>query len=797
MAIKVTIPQYGTVLVEGAAEESTMRQILAQLNKGAGQTSGAKPSGIPAGGDAGATKTAADDARAKGAQAEKGFTESINVFGDALQGTAQTFGKAFTNTTPAIRDFTGYLASMPLANLKGVSDVITQFGGVLDDQVQIFRQLSQSGIDLGDSLLTAQLKAGEARLPLEIFARTIKENSTTLSMAFGTASQGADKFASIQGKFMDKSGQKFASLGFSMDELANYNASYMEQLQRSGRLRSMSDAEVAEGAAKYNEELDKMAKATGISRQQLDEQNKAAQRDARMKLALGKLSEEERTAVNAKIAQLNQLDPTGQMAAGFKDLIASGGVAVTKEARNFTMTMASAGVDAGKMGRDLFNGSKDAVRGMNEGFAKAGRAGEQLTEGERRLAGSMATMGNFTPALGKAVMQGMQDTNAAMDAAAKEQADKLKSTDPTRAAAGLDQTLTQIQNSFKKSFIETGTLDLTAKGMKMAADAGMAAADKFAEIDPSRRMITLFGAETAKVLINDLIKVGGAAAATYVGAKAAGMAYDKYRDGKAPTTAPTTEPSKPDSKKPGTPEKPGTTPGKILKEGAEEIGEKPSWWQKIMGAAKKNKYVLMGTTAAGAAVYFADDLMDMVTPDFLKARKAFETGGTNTVVAPATPTAGANIPQNMQAASNAQAVTGQMSKDVNELNTALKSVDFSKLAIPESVGTSIDQSVIKLKTLKDTISVTTSAFKDLNNVNLNTLNDSISKLSSAVEKQTTQPKPELKTPTALGPGMEKEMVTLLNQLNMNMGQLVSHQSDANDFLSKTAKYTRQATGNIV
>jgi hypothetical protein len=800
MPVKVTLPNgAGVVLVEGAAEESTMRNILAALNKmgniGTGaQAKGGTPSGNVPSGEPGGNPAAKAQAE-KGAAAEKSFLEKVNVVGNAVEGTAQTFGKSFTNTTPAIRDFSGYLASMPIANLKGVSGVITQFGGVLDDQVQIFRHLSSSGIDLGDSLLQAQLAAGQAKLPLEIFAKTIKENSTTFSMAFGTASQGAQKFADVQGKFMTQSGQKFASLGFSMDELATYNASYMEQMQRSGRLSRMSTDEIVAGQERYNQELDKMSKATGISRQQLDEANKAQQRDARMKLAMGKLSEAEQTAVNAKIAQLNQLDPTGQMAAGFKDLIASGGVAVTKEARNFTMTMASAGVDAGKMGRDLFNGSKGAVENMNAGFAKAGKAGEQLTEGERRLAGSMATMGNFTPALGKAVMQGMQDTNKAMDAAAKEQADKLKSTDPTRGAAGLDQTLTQIQNSFKKSFIETGTLDLTAKGMKAAGDAGMAAAETFAKINPESRMATLFGVEGGKALINAIVAAGGAAATTYVGAKGAGMAYDKYKDIKGGKT-PDVEPAKTETKKPGgTPDKTGTA-GKVLKEGAEEIGEKPSWWQKIMGAAKNNKKILIGTTVAGAAVYFSEELMDLVTPDFLKAKSTFESGGTNSASAQPSTTAGANIPQNMQPGGGTQTVTGQMNKEVTELTAALKNVDFSKMIIPESVGTSIDASSLKLKNLKDSITTTTSAFKDLNNVNLTTLNDSINKLSSTVEKQNTAPKAE-KVSAVVPPGAEKEMVALLNQLNMNMGQMVSQQSDAVDYLSKTAKNTRQSLGNLI
>jgi hypothetical protein len=793
MPVKAIIPSIGTVIIEGAAEEATMRQLLAVLGKQpsgtSGKTGSGSGSGIPPGG--GNTNTAdsknLQERMEKGAKAEERFTDVMNGSVEVLQKSANNFSRSFSNATPSVKDFSGVLADFAP---EPFASAINAFGGTLSDQIEIFRHLSQSGIDLGDSLLTAQLKAGEARLPLEIFAKTIKENSTSLSMAFGSASQGADKFAAIQGKFMEKSGQKFAALGFSMDELATYNASYMEQLNRSGKLRSMSDAEVAAGAEKYNQELDKMAKATGVSRQQLDEANKATQRDARMKLALSKLDEGQQTAVNAKIAQLNQMDPSGQLAAGFKDLIAGGGVALTKEARNFTMTMSAAGVDAGKMTRDISKGQAGAIEQMNAGFYKAGKAGEQLSEGQRTLAMATATMGNTIPALGLAQMAGMQDTNAAIDKARKEQAEKeaAAKTDPTRAVAGLDQTLTDVQNSLKKSLIETKIFETTANGLKFATDQAKALGDSFAKMSTVEKIGTFIAPEAAKAIGSYIKDLGITALQTLAGAKAAGMAYDAYKDskkGKEPL------PTEPDGKKPGSPGKPGTAE-KIGKEAAEEIGEKPSWWSKIGAAMKRNKWYLAGTAAAGGLIYFHEELTDLVLPDATKFIANKMTANMN--LPAGMNTAGANNQQNNQTQASAQNQTGQMNREVAELNTALKSTDFSRLVIPESVGTSIDQSVIKLKTLKDTISTTTSAFRDLNNVNLTTLNESINKLNSTVEKQGAQPKAE-KVSAIVPQGAEKEMVALLNQLNTNMGQMVSQQSDAVDFLSKTAKYTRQTSNN--
>jgi len=423
---------------------------------------------------------------------------------------------------------------------------------------------------------------------------------------------------------------------------------------------------------------------------------------------------------------------------------------------------------------------------MNSGFYKAGKAGEQLSEGQRTLAMATATMGNTIPALGLAQMAGMQDTNAAIDKARKEQAEKeaAAKTDPTRAVAGLDQTLTDVQNTLKKSLIETKIFETTANGLKFMTDQAKSYGEGFAKLSTGEKLAAFIAPEAAKAIASSIKDAGLAALGTLAAAKAAGMAYDEYKDrkkGKEPL------PTEPDGKKTGVPGKPGTAE-KIGKEAAEEIGEKPSWWSKIGAAMKRNKWFLAGTAAAGGLIYFHEELTDLVLPDATKfiANKM---------------TANMNLPAGMNTAggdnqtqTSAQNQTGQMNREVAELNTALKSTDFSKLVIPESVGTSIDQSVIKLKTLKDTISTTTSAFRDLNNVNLTTLNESINKLNSTVEKQSAQPKSE-KVSAIVPQGAEKEMVALLNQLNTNMGQMVSQQSDAVDYLSKTAKYTRQTSNN--
>ncbi len=802
MPVKAQVPNLGTIIIENAAEESTMRQILAAINKQGGFTAGGGKNNSGGGGGGAPVDTGADMAEInrkrmeEGAQGEKRFAAVLKGTSETIQSTANTFASGFSNVTPDLKTFSNVLANYSPEPFATTMQVM---GGTLNDQIEIFRQLSQSGIDLGDSLLSAQLKAGEARLPLEIFGKTVKENSFILASAFGGASAGADRFAEVQGKFMARSGQNFAKLGFSMDELATYNASYMEQMQRSGRLESMSTDQIVAGQQKYNEELDKLSKATGISRKQLDEANQAAQRDTRMRLALQGLGAEERAAVTAKMEELKKLDPTGKMAAGFADLIAGGGVALTKEARMFTLAMQQSGVDASKMTRDIYSGQAGAVAQMNRGFTQAAKDAQTMSEGTRRTTTALATMGVETPMYYKATLAGMGDSQKKLDAATEEQAKKLASKDPTRAAAGLDQTLTEIQNSFKKSLIETKVFEVTAVGFQNATAQVEKFADKFAGMNTSEKLASMIGLEAAKKVLGFLKDYGLETAGAVYGARKAGMAWDEYQARKEGTI------------------KPGQPGGTKIPGAATEIGEsaaeKPGMGKKIAnffkGLTKKaglalltvggvtyvvNEYDLVG---AGVDKLLGESGEKPATPlsleeqrrrDRIPGAELPKASEPKTTEPAATPEAKVNV--------NSESVA-KLNTEVNALKTALKDFDYSKLMFPEAIGTSIDAGIIKLKNLREEITTTTGSFKDFSNVNLENLSSNISKLGEAI-KQTTEGNKET-AGVAAAPAFDasKQVVELLNQLNSNMSNLANMQGDAVDYLSKTAKYTRQASNNIV
>lgn len=794
MAIKITGLPQGTITVEGAASEATLQQLLAAFNKMSGQPAA---KGSAPGPDAAATA-----ANATGNKWATGLQKGAEMAGNAVNNTADLFNRAFTNTTPAIKDFTGILSKYAPVGGK----VIETFGNVVGDNVEIFRNLSSVGIDLGDSILQAQLAAGQARLPLDVFGRTVKENANMLGNAFGGATAGAARFAEMQGKLMAQSGQRFAALGFSMDELATYSASYIEQMQRSGRAESMTTAELVAGAERYSMELDRLSKATGISRKQLDDANAAAQRDTRMRLSLSQLGETERAAVTAKMEELKKLDPTGKFAAGFADLIAGNGVALTKEARMVAQAFSQSGVDITKTARELYSGQKGAVDNLTKDFTKASASAKDMTDGSRKTTTALATLGIDTPMYYKASLAAMGDSNKKIAAAKAEQEAKLASKDPTRAVAGLDQTLTEVQNSFKKSLIESKVLDAAANGMMAAGKAAEGAADSFAKMNTTEKLATVFGIELAKqiagVLSTMLAGYGFGKAGEKIQTKLDDKAKIKEEKERLAKMSPE------DRAKVEELKKSEAENLKRAKQAAEEASEKPGMGKRLAsffkGAVKKAGLALLtvgGVTYVVTEFDLAGGLIEgMAGGEEDKKPKAVPLTLEEQRQRDRATTPGAEIPKAVQAtpANEPAGPTqiGKASQEVEALKTALKDVDYSKLMFPEAVGNSIDSGVVKLKTLKDTITTTTSAFKDLNNVNLSTLNESISKLSSAVEQQNTASKTEAKPTGLTAAGPEKEMVALLNQLNMSIGQMVAHQSEAVDYLSKTAKNTRQSMSTI-
>jgi hypothetical protein len=606
--------------------------------------------------------------------------------------------------------------------------------GVMDAQVAQFRELSSAGIDFGGSLFTLTARAAEAALPLDVFNKTIANNASTLSVAFGTAEQGASMFAKVSGQMMANNGKELAALGFSISEIANNSVSYIEILQRNGQLEGKSTTAIVNGSMAYNLELDKLSKATGISRKTLDEANLAAARDLRTKLALQALTSNNpdmAKAVTAKIEELKKVDPSGQLAAGFADMIATGGRAITKESQNFALAMQKSGVDASQMTRDLYTGQVNSVQNMNKSFDQAAESNQKISESNRILATVSLTQGRTNVITASAAMGAMRTTSqkAVEDAAAAQATirDQAK-TEPTRKLAGIDQDLVVAQNNFKMGIIETGTLiSTTSTLLNTGAQAALGASKSFVDMGTVGKT-TMLGIGAALTTISSILPSLGTVATGVAGAVGgAGVAAASAVGGAGVAAATATK----------------------VEGGAAKV------------AMSVGKRYLVPMLAVGGAITYAlwpDDkppeVMPMPTPD--------------------------TTSQNAQALATA--------------------ATLSNMKFPDSVGASIDASVIKLKSLSDAVKITTSSFSDLDNVSLNKLNASLDKLNTNILKLNETPADtgaSKSAAVATNKDTSTAVIDKLDQLNSTMMAMVNHQSASVDYLSKTAKNTRQSVGNMI
>jgi len=350
---------------------------------------------------------------------------------------SSAFNIAFATNTPKLTQMTDALTSIIPINTLGT------FGHVLEGMITDFRDLSQVGADLGTGLTDIKLRAVEANLPLEVYKKVITENARDLSALGGSVNQGARRFTQISGE-VQKLRPQFARLGFSMEETAEFTASYLDQQRRLGRIESMSTDQLAKGAQNYNFELDRLARATGLQRRSIDDANKQVAADTRMRNALSKLETSERNRLNAGLRQLEE-EGRGQLVTILRDMIGGVGVPLTDSAKSFAVGLKAIGIDLAPTIQDMFRGVPGSVARFEEQIRTAAERMNDLDEPTRRFITQTMTMGKELPPATAAYLQGLQKFGLGHEDAANSQKTALSTTE--KSLANLDGVLLDIRNA--------------------------------------------------------------------------------------------------------------------------------------------------------------------------------------------------------------------------------------------------------------------------------------------------------------------------------------------------------------
>ena len=284
--------------------------------------------------------------------------------------------------------FTGNLSSLG-SSVKMVGEQFGMIGGVLgetlgylverlSENVDFYRQISQIGGTAGQSISNLRMIAGETGLSMNQLTDAVVQAGGNLALLGGTTGQGVTRFtAALKDLSQGETFEKFSALGFTMNEIAQSTAEYLELQTQLGRTQRMDSTQLSTETAEYLNNLDLLSRLTGKNRQALQQEMQDRAKDSRLNLLMSGMSLKQQTEINSALSMTGNVSK--QMEDSVKNLIATDGIAM----------------NAREAGILEINGMREAIHGLARGetgsaqqlmsaFQTAARETENMSDAERR-----------------------------------------------------------------------------------------------------------------------------------------------------------------------------------------------------------------------------------------------------------------------------------------------------------------------------------------------------------------------------------------------------------------------------
>jgi hypothetical protein len=481
----------------GPAAEATLQELLKVMKAGgAGGGSG--------GGKSAAAATKAQDlyttATTRGTKTRQTNTKAVKDSTSAFEKLSAGFGGIFGTVGNVLGGLTGIAKNFGVAmtqatTIGGVLEAVPIFGSVLgqatgyfQSSVESFRQLSEVGAGFGNDMMAIRGASAEAGLSLEQFSAMVSSNSESLGLLGNTSGEGAARMGRMT-KQLRSQEAGLLSLGFTQESVNEGFGNYIEMMARSGQLRGRSDASLTAGAQNYLMEIDKLAKVTGKSRKEIQDEMNSRMAAANYNILASKLSGEALTNFTANSAFDGMLgkdfqdamtdlaDGTAQ--SGFAEKLASvvPGFADLAEA-NATGQLSQE--EYQKRFRELLPQIQQFAKGLDA-------AGTSALMGEDGFSQLLATL---DPA--QKEMARLADASAAG-------ADQAKGTTLTDTFANFEQTIQDVKSAFEKALIDSKILETVGgligdlgTGMTSLADGGVKFLKDYLESESFQTAMTNF-----------------------------------------------------------------------------------------------------------------------------------------------------------------------------------------------------------------------------------------------------------------------------------------------------------------
>lgn len=363
-----------------------------------------------------------------------GLTQELLIGGNTLSDFSQHFA-TLANEIPIIGGVLG-----------GALQAVT---GLLDSQIENYRDLSNAGVVFGASLYDAQRAAADTNLTLDEFSRVIQNNSQELAMLGGTAGNGARRFAEISRIIKEDFGTQFQTLGMRAAEQAEFAADYLSLQARLGRGQRMTNEQLARGTVNYLKELDKLSKVTGMQREEAARALNEQMLDRRMTLLYEGMEEGQAIALANTLQMVESRDR--EYANALKDIIATNGAPISELGEEIMRT----NDEIGRLAVGMRTG-QNTTQEFLEALDASSQASSRLSDADRQL---YSTSQAFNDVYGEAIIRQRQFAGISQSATQAIDEQQAQMTRGNSALLGFSARLTDLRNFIVGKLIDSGVFE--------------------------------------------------------------------------------------------------------------------------------------------------------------------------------------------------------------------------------------------------------------------------------------------------------------------------------------------------
>ena len=288
----------------------------------------------------------------------------------ALVNTAIAFGKTSSNIKTL-----GEATEHGAQHLGKFGTFLNKIAEEVDDNIQMFKGLAQSGATFNSSIEQMRNSAKEAGMPLVQFQELVENNTVTLAKMFGSVNAGIPEFVKLGKGLRAFTETDLAGFGITMTEANEFLATFTELQRARGMSERMNAETLLEGTKAYTKQLTTLSRLTGESVTELDAQMKQNALDGVLQAKLAQMSEEDALAFQAILAQFPQAARGAIMELGLlKAPISDAAVGLQVFSNGAVQDMIQSAMRAGKMTDDEAIELANNIRAAGNNILKGGDA---------------------------------------------------------------------------------------------------------------------------------------------------------------------------------------------------------------------------------------------------------------------------------------------------------------------------------------------------------------------------------------------------------------------------------------